>query len=242
MVKEDYKIVLKTFISLCIAAIMCFFIYFSIQFAWGAFFTHNESYTVYETLQDGSFIELYTFDLADGSDEQFAALEEQGKDVTKVYNRTKLSGSQELTADLICFGFTIATFLFLNYNRIWMLGTSDNNKIKFGRAKKDALKGLKIGLMASLPSFVTFALALLARFKVLPDVCFNVFKILNFHVFSINNLIFGANTVLDTIPIYKFALAFLPLLILPLICTVAYILGLNDISLKDKFIYKTKKG
>ena len=242
MVKEDYKIVLKTFVSLCVATIMCFFIYFSIQFAWGAFFTKNESYTVYETLENGQVSELYTFDLADGADEQFAALEEQGKKVTKVYNRTKLSSGQELTANLICFGFTVVTLLFLNYNRIWMLGTSDNNKIKFGRASKDVLKGLKIGLIASAPSFLTFVLAVLARLHVLPSGCFNLFKILNFHVFSINNVIFGANATLETIPVYKFVLAFLPLLILPVICTVAYILGLKDISLKDKFIYKSKKG
>ncbi|MBQ8303355.1 MAG: hypothetical protein IJX79_00185 [Clostridia bacterium] len=244
MLKEDYKIVLKTFGCLCVAAIMCFFIYFSVQFAWGAFFTKNESYTVYETVENGENTELYTFNLADGVDEQFTALEKQGKTVVKVYNRSKLTSGQELSANLICFAFTIVTLLFLNYNRIWTLGTNDNNKVKFGRVKEDKLKGLKIGLICSLPSFLLFVLAVLSRFGVLPQILFSVFKLANFHLFSINNIIFGTETTiaLSQIPIWKFAVAFLPLLILPVICAVAYVLGYKDISLKDKLIYKDKKG
>lgn len=244
MLKNDYKIVLKTFGCLLIAAIMCFFIYFSVQFAWGAFFTKNESYTVYETTESGENIELYTFNLADGVDEQFTALEKQGKTVVKVYNRSRLTSSQELSANLICFAFTFVTLLFLNYNRIWTLGTNDNNKVKFGRVKEDKLKGLKIGLISSIPSFLLFVLAVLSRFGFLPQVLFSIYKLANFHLFSINNIIFGteATIALSQIPVWKFAVAFLPLLILPAICTVAYVLGYKDISLKEKFIYKDKKG
>ncbi len=242
MLKEDYITVLKTFVSLCVAAIMCFFIYFSIQFAWGAFFTKNESYTVYETTESGENVELYTFDLAEGADSQFAALEEQGKTVVKVYNRTKLTKGQELSANLICFAFTFVTLMFLNYNRIWTLGANDNNKVKFGRAKEDKLKGLKIGLISSVPSFLLFVLAVFARVGALPQVFFSIYKLLNFHLFSINNMIFGATTTLSQIPFWSFAVALLPLFILPLICTVAYILGYKDISLIDKFVYKNKKG
>ena len=243
MLKNDYKIVLKTFVCLLIAAIMCFFIYFSVQFAWGAFFTKNESYTVYETTESGENIELYTFNLADGVDEQFTALEKQGKTVVKVYNRSRLTNSQELSANLICFAFTFVTLLFLNYNRIWTLGTSDN-KVKFGRVKEDKLKGLKIGLISSIPSLLLFVLAVLSRFGFLPQVLFSIYKLANFHLFSINNIIFGteATIALSQIPVWKFAVAFLPLLILPAICTVAYVLGYKDISLKEKFIYKDKKG
>jgi hypothetical protein len=244
MLKNDYKIVLKTFVCLLIAAIMCFFIYFSVQFAWGAFFTKNESYTVYETTESGENVELYSFNLADGVDEQFTTLEKQGKIVVKVYNRSRLTSSQELSANLICFAFTFVTLLFLNYNRIWTLGTNDNNKVKFGRAKEDKLKGLKIGLICSIPSFLLFVLAVLSRFGILPQALFSIYKLANFHLFGINNIIFGTDVTiaLSQIPVWRFAVAFLPLLILPAICMVAYVLGYKDISLKDKLIYKDKKG
>ena len=78
---------------------------------------------------------------------------------------------------------------------------------------QDKLKGLKIGLLASLPSFLSFVLAVLARFSILPEIFYKLFKILNFHVFSINNIIFGTNPVLAQIPLWQFAVAILPLLI-----------------------------
>lgn len=244
MLKEDYKIILKTFGCLLVAVIMSFFIYFSVQFAFGAFFTENESYTVYETDDNGVNTQLYTFNLADGDDEQFAALEQEGRSVVKVYNRSKLTVGEELSANLICFVFTVLTLLFLNYNRIWTLGTNDNNKVKFGRVKEDKLKGLKIGLIASIPSFLLFVLAVLSRFGVLPQILFSIYKLANFHLFSINNIIFGSEVTitLAQIPLWRFGVAFLPLLILPAISTVAYVLGYKDISLKEKLIYKDKKG
>ncbi len=242
MRKDDYLVALKTFGCLCVAAVMCFFIYFSIQFSWGAFFTKNVSYTVYETYESGENVELYTFELADGEDTEFKALEEQGKTVVKVYNRSKLTSAQELSANLICFAFTFVTLLFLNYNRLWMLGTGDNNKVKFGKAQEDKLKGLKIGLLATVPSFLLFALTLISHFGILPSVVFDIYKLANFHLFSINNIIFGSSAAISQIPLWKLAVAFLPNLILPAICAAAYALGYKDISLKDKFIYKNKKG
>ncbi len=241
MFAENLKYAAKTWVKSVVAAIMCLFVYISIQFVAVNLFTKEIGYTVYEVVDSRRGEALYTHYYADGEDLKAKEYENSEIKVETVKERSLLTDGQNITAQMVSQVFSLFIIGAMIYQRIWSIGTSDNNKVKFNRMKEDKLRGLKIGCMAAIPSFMVYLLLILARFGIASEGLFAVYRLLNVHIFGYMNLLFGVGVKVVEIPVFKIVLAAVPLLILPVICTVAYFLGYKDISVSEKIIYKNKR-
>lgn len=242
MFRENLKYSGSTFVKCIIASIMCLFVYISIQFIAVAVYTQEIGYTIYEVVDNQRGEALYTHYFADGEDLKIKEYEGKDIKVEKISVRSTLTDKQSRNADIIAQVFCFCIIGAILYGRIWSIGTADNNKVKFSRMEEDKLRGLKIGSIATIPSVIVYLLLILARLGVAPNILFSVYKLCNVHIFGYLNVLFGSKTLVADLPVYKIAIAALPLVFVPLLCAVAYILGYKDISLSEKIIYKRKRG
>lgn len=128
------------------------------------------------------------------------------------------------------------------YTEMWKTGDSERNLADFGHVIPDAFKGFKIGLVASLPLIIAYAGLLFCKAGIIPDSYYNIYRLLNSHVFLLITSILGAQPSLDGTSWFKVILSVLTVFVIPLICELGYILGARGISIKEKIIYKSNKG
>jgi len=132
----------------------------------------------------------------------------------------------------------IMFFAAIPYTYVWEIGSTDKNKVNYGREDEDMLKGFKIGLIGAIPGILSALLMIF--FRILGRGAFSqyVFVLINaqFLPTFLKVLPFG-HTFVNFSLIRIFLCALLPM-VLPLVTWVGYILGYRRISLVDKFIYK----
>lgn len=125
------------------------------------------------------------------------------------------------------------------YIPFWECGFRDRNYVRSGKIEKDVFKGLKVGFLISIPYFVSSLLMILVKLNVAKWLSY-VFTIFNSYFYYFIDMMISkpdpALTSWGTIIVFLF----MPLLI-PLICEIGYVLGLYEISLKEKILYTKSK-
>ncbi len=143
----------------------------------------------------------------------------------------------------------IAALLFYGmiYGSVWSLGAADKNKISFGRIPKDSFKGLKIGSILMLPQLILNIMLICEKLGVqLKIFSFGLYKVLNSHIWPLINVLTSTGN--DEAPYFIMEIAdvgwgtteifVLTMFILPILCAVAYVLGLKEISFRNNVVYK----
>lgn len=125
------------------------------------------------------------------------------------------------------------------YSPVYELGFKESNLVRFKHAEQDLLRGLKIGIIADGFFILTYIGLIIAKFAA-PDMPISIYKLVNSYAYSIIEVI-GGNAKVGELSLIKVALLALPLLIVPAIATVGYILGYKGISISEKLIYKKTK-
>ena len=113
-------------------------------------------------------------------------------------------------------------------------GLKESNLVKIGKVKYDVTKGFKIGLIGNIPFFVVFVLAIVMASKFTTV----LYAILNSHYYSVVLWITGGKSLFIEVSIWQYVLLFLLQFIVPVISGIAYILGVKEINLMEKIIYK----
>lgn len=238
--KENFKLAAKLYGKMVIATIMSFFIVFSISVISTEFMTEETGYKAYGVKGESDKSEfLYEYSKSQGEDTQKAKYEEQGYTITQqaTYTVTKAGNNFFLiTVQLFAFSILI-TFL---YSAIWGVGIKDNNLVKFGHRAEDKFRGVKIGLLASIP-YGIFVLALFVfRYVAKTNISVALIEFINAHFYSFTRLILGQQEFLNISFIRIFALLLLGLII-PIITGISYYIGYKDIAIGEKLLYKKKK-
>ena len=227
-----------------VVTVMCLIICVSMSVLVSAGFSEDLGYYAYGQKEDSDESELlYTYYKADGEDTKKAGYEADGYTVTtqKISRRSNTGNIVFLTvSQIFC---TLLTVAFV-YPNLWQLGAKDSNLVKFKHKVSDPLKGLKIGLVGTIPSFLLFGGFFACKFAY-PKLPYAIYRFLNCTNYSFVYLIGGEGsnpqvTVGET-EIWRFILLFLLLLIIPAVAFGAYLLGFKDISLGERFIYKNVK-
>lgn len=166
-----------------------------------------------------------------------------------------------VAADLICLMLSLSVLLLINsvlgrvvcqllnfcvlfslpYGLAWQAGNSDRNKHLFGHIKEDKLKGLKAGLLASIPFFAVAVLLLLAKAGLFTDGFLYPYRLINSIFFPLNYSLLSGTLSLTEMAWGPVILSACWVLILPVIPAFGYVLGYEEFSLHEKFFYKGKK-
>ncbi len=237
--ESNFKIAASCSVRYIISAIATFFIYLSLVVIMTGAFTSQVGYTAYNA--DTNEV-LYHYYYEDGDDLKKADYEQQGINVSTVALRSTLQGKPKFFA--VFTGQTVGLMLTLSFihNVLWKVGDSDANLETFNHRDRDLLRGLKIGLCAGIPNVAAFLIAILARLNVLPGGVACIYRFINYQFFALGNVFFGYSLINYSDISWGLLLSSAVLmLLLPLICTIMYLLGHKHIIILDKLIYKNKK-
>ena len=240
MENSNIKIAVSSAIRYIITALLTFFIYLSVTVVMVGLFTDNVGYTVY-SIKDGKTTELYRYYFSEGEDTKYAEYEQQGLELQKVETREALSGIPKKVCDTVTqiSGFIIL-FGFINAS-LSKLGDADRNLVLTGNKAEDKLRGLKIGLIANLPIYLSYIIFLIAKTGAISGNWYAVFRFLNFPQFTLINALYGQTTsTAAAISWSSVALGTLTFVVIPLLSYISYTLGYKRINISEKIIYKKK--
>jgi len=129
----------------------------------------------------------------------------------------------------------------LVYGNMWNAGNRDLNKVRFNREKRDFFKGLKIGLIATIPNFVVFVLVIIAKLAGWTNWVFAIYKLMGAYYVPIVYKYVLTDNILSEISMLRIVLSGCLMLFVPLVATGAYMLGISDYSLLEHTLYKKQE-
>ncbi len=134
-------------------------------------------------------------------------------------------------------------FVALTYRPLWAQGERDAKAVRNGRQKQDKLRGTKIGLLASVPSLVSYALLVAEKLTGFWAPYAAWYRVGQMSFYPITVWAFGSDLSTGTAQIGwgGIALAAISVLVLPVVCTVAYLVGYAGISLGERVVYGQQK-
>ena len=159
---------------------------------------------------------------------------------------------------LLVIGLMCAIFTgIILYANTWAYGDRDANFVQFGRTKRDIFKGLKVGVIVSLPSFLMNIPVVLSKLEIIPFDFMPYYRILMAPLWPLINFIhpYGAvphpaveatelteaMAATEAITWGQLGLmALLPLIFVGF-CWAGYELGYHRISLGFKLVYEDKE-
>ncbi len=234
-VKLGFSVLGRYFICL----IMCFFITFSIIAVFTMATVEIIGYDAFVVDANDEIVAEYTHLFSDGEDTKKTQYEAEGYKVSTLDKATEFGGSASLAAYIISQIIGLVFFVFVVPRNIYFEGAADANKVARGRAEKDALKPLKIAIPTAVFSFLSFIYLIIGKAFGIKG-AFTIYNFANYHLYPYQKLIFGDAISAEAIGWGSVALAFLPTLLVILVCTVTYILGYKGINVYEKAVYQKR--
>ncbi len=148
-----------------------------------------------------------------------------------------------LAGDIVALILQGVLFISFVYTDLWRQGDRDANAVSFGRMSYDKWRGLKVGLLAAAPSILTFVVLVAEKLFGFFPYYAAWYCIFHLCFYPIVAWSFGAPINVTTAGIgwSGIAGAGIPVLILPIVATVAYTLGYKQIAVGERLVYKNKK-
>lgn len=234
MNKENLLEALKLFGQLIVVSVLNFFICISFLFICTAVFTDEAGYTATVYDKEKNQVEQYVYYFENGEDMKAAQYPEaDGFSISKQTIRGELNKTGNTVFRVVTQIFTLALFAGFIYPKLWQLGARDSNAVKFKRREYDPLRGLKIGALAQIPA-AALLIALLTAWRSFPV---KLYALLNCSFYSVIDII-GANKSFGQLGVAEIIVLFALIIPAPAIAAGAYWLGIRDISLSERFVYK----
>ena len=196
-------------------------------------------YDAFVVDENDEIVAEYTHLFADGEDNKKAQYEAEGYKVSTLDKATEFGGSAELAAYIISQIIGLVFFVFVVPKNIYSEGTADANKVSRGRAEKDLFRGLKIAIPTAVFNLLSFIYLIIGKAFGIKG-AFTIYNFANYHLYPYQRLIFGDAVNAETLGWGCVALAFLPTVLVLLVCTITYILGYKGINVYEKAVYQKR--
>lgn len=233
--KRNLKMALKVWGRMVISGIMCAVISVSFSVLANGLLSQEVGYRIAQLDENGQGTILEEVYYKDGQqpienddiklekDQYLERINEMSPGVSAAVNAVVL----------VCSLFLLGVF---PYNLLWEMGSKDENRVRYGRSRLDKLRGLKIGALANIPSLLLYVFLLVARFGSLSNGILSVYRVLNMPFLSYINWIIGTD--LSAIVVWQLLALLVPMLFVPAVCYIAYLLGFRQFSLKEHLTYE----
>lgn len=134
-------------------------------------------------------------------------------------------------------------FYAIVYTKLWELGDKNQNAVSFGRMVGDPLRGLKIGLLTAIPSFISFLALVADKLFGFWSGMATVYRICQLGLYPILSLSMGSIVTVTTADISWGGIlcAGLPVLFVPAVSALGYFMGYRHISLHEKIVFVNKR-
>ncbi len=240
--KDVIKKSLRVFFLLFIANIMSFFLIVSFNVITVVGFTEEIGYTAFGTTEDNEEpVELYKHYYKDGEDTKKAEYEDQGYTVTTPAIRSNPTKTEDVVsksiAGLICIVISVCVI----YTEIWKFGDKDRTAVKYQNQKEQLSKGFFVGLFASIPAIILLFVLTVLKTGFAEKLSLLLYGMLNTYLYDLIYLVANGAEFFGQLNYIQLLLILLLLMIVPIACGIAYILGYKGVSLSEKMVYKNNK-
>lgn len=222
--------------AICIAAsIMCFVLVITFNMIGSNVFGEQIGYSMQGEIEgeEGATI-LYEYRYEEGEDLKKQEYIDKGYTLTKI--PIKITKPVWDIIAQICLVIMMGVFV---YNNLWKIGFKDNNAVRIGTVCEDKLKGLKIGFLATLPSIILLVVLFVGKNTFAKSVSVATYSLFVPHLHRAFYLLSGASgAYFADLELWQMVIMFALLLIMPIVATVAYILGYKSILVSEKIVYK----
>lgn len=241
MFSQNCRIAGKCLSKYIVGIIICFFAFLSLAFIFNAATTKNIGYQVSGT-KDGQTVHLFDYDISDESAaEKIEQYRTDGYTVSQYPVRSELTPQNKFTYLLIAQIISLITEIMIVFSVIWDYGVKDHDSFTSGKSKKDAFRGVKIGLIAAIPAAILYIVLLLCKFGVFRPQFLSIYRTLNSQFYGIVDWIYGSALLATDLSFVQLFLLALLLLFLPVCCGISYYIGLRNINIIDRTVYKRGK-
>ena len=232
------KTAVKVWLRLLLASIMCFIVWLSIDAMGLAAFGEVTGYEIYAYDENGENPQLVTKYIYTAEDDRSAEIEVKDNELL-TYNR-EMPVHTEAIIGIVSSIFTLLIFGLFPYNMLWDIGSHDDNFVQLGRMDEDKHFGLKVGIIASIPSTLLYLLLIMGKFGVINGIILKWHRLLNTAFIPyIDAVEMGADYAAELSVGSLLAVAVI-LLFVPFVCWLGYYLGYRQISMREKLVYKKK--
>ena len=152
--------------------------------------------------------------------------------------RTEVPSGTLLAFNIVAQVLMLILLIALPYSKLWMQGDKDSNMVQFKHMEEDKLRGLKVGLMAAVPSFLLYVVLFLSKLGLFFPQFIFTYRLFNFVFLPLLNSMLGTSVQLTADVSWPSMLVLLlTVAVIPFVCWLGYLLGYKHISLSEKFLY-----
>ncbi len=236
------KLGANLFLKYALCVLMSFFIFMSCLFVFTTAFSVETGYHVYSINSETELADtfLYTYEKSQGEDLLYNEYEAQGYKLTKMAIR-ELSEKHKNVAFLVSLLFTIPLTVGVLYATAYNMGSKDISRVHGGLIPEDKFKGLEVGAIAAGPNLFLYALLLLSKFSIIKPNSLAFYSITNSHLYGVTQFIYNGANLATELNAWQLILLFVPVLFIPCVAGIGYLLGYKEISLMHKIVYKKQK-
>lgn len=234
---------LKLYGKCIVGSIMCFILVITLNVIGNALFTDTTGYTMWGAPEGQEKMEeLYVHNFKDGDDLKEKEYLDKGYTLNKVAQLSEMKLSTKIAWFVVCEIFLIFMIGVFVYNDMWKLGYKDENLVRIGAKPEDKFKGLKIGLLTMIPSFILLTVLAIGSQTFAKDVSIATYAFVNPHLYDAIILLTPTSNggIFSDLNVWHYIVNYALLFIIPLISFAAYIIGYKSIIVSEKLLYKKK--
>ena len=236
------KLGLKVFTRFALGTVMCLIVFFSFNFAITAGFSDVVGQKVYFYNEEVGKEVLVCYHNADGTQGDDCKCAQYDEAKLNSIPDKKLSDRMQNISLILAQIFAFVMMTGILCGTVWEMGNKDISAVKQGRTTENILRGLFIGIIATVPSLVVFVLLVLSSVKVFNPAFLDTYRLLNSQFHYIITLIYSSAATAAQLSIGKLLLLLALHLYLPIISFISYYFGYKDKNLIEFITFKKKEG
>lgn len=237
--KKSLSVGGKVFVRLLLAIVMCAILYISLSVISTGLLSDNVGYRVYEQAENEE-VEMIEEHYYTAEEEVLTADDLELKENQLFTAIRVVPEKTEKTVDVIAQILMLFLLSVFPYNVLWQFGSRDDVNVRYRGQKEDRLRGFKIGLVGIAPFALLWLLLFLSKFGLFPAGFIQIYRLFAFPFLPYVNWLFAGATEIAAIEVWRLLLLIPTLLVVPIVCAVAYRLGGSQFSLME-FITFAKK-
>ena len=231
--KKTFAVSGKVFVRLLVCTLLCGLLYLSMEIIAWTMFSDVIGYQVYHV--DEEIRENFYFE--DGVDPA---------DKPEVTDKLLVTDLRDVPPAILTTFRVLAQIMMLivlaifPYHILWDLGNRDETRVRYKGKQPEPLRGYLIGLLASIPYVVLWALLWLAKFEILPDNYSSFYRLAVAPFMPYINWVMPSNSMTET-AVWQIVAVAASLLYVPVVCGVSYQLGHQQFSIRERLVFAKQK-
>jgi len=239
--KKTLSVAVKVFTRLLLATVLCAILYVSMNVISTAFFSDVVGYQIFEQNENQavSMIEEHYYQ----SGETIMTAETMDLADNQMFTAIRVvPDTAKRVMDVISQILMLIVLGVFPYHILWEFGNRDDTNVRYRGQRPDPLRGFKIGLLSMVPFALSWAALIASKYIPVLRNYLAVYRVTAFPYLPYINWMLGDATSAVDVALWRVLLLISTLLVVPLVCTVAYGMGGRQFSIVEFMTFKSKKS